>query len=864
MSSKGGGTQGYRYYMSLLMGLCRGPVDEVVEIKVGDETAWTGHQCGSDPNYINAPELFGGDDKEGGIQGPFNVFMGGADQELPPAAPRAPIGKGDIWQSIFGLLAPKRLPGVKESIGGRVSEMRGVATLWYDGLVSAMSPYLKEWKVRVRRSQKGWHGATWYPAKATIFLGGSEVILSTNRPIDFPIDDGTITFSRNPQPGDSITVNGQTISWVDDDEPGDFELKPSNTKQKSLRALANEVNARSTTFKATASYTANTVTIVNSAALAAIYAMNPAHIVYEALTNPLWGRGLDTVEDIDEDSFIYAANLFCAERFGICLAWYRKDDIDVFIKKVCDLAAMDVYTDRETGKTVIKPIRFDYDPDDVPLFTPETGLLAIDLDDSATADNAYSEIIGTSVDPVSNLEFQRRVHNLAAYQSQKAPSSLDQDYKGIPTKELLDRVLLRDLRVMSSGLKKYNLTMDRRGFRVTPGSVIRISHPKRQIANLILRINEIDDTDQVNGVLRMKATVDVFGLPATSYLGESENPWVAPSKVATPAPDEELIEASYRDLYRRLGEADAQLVPATTGYIGQLATPPNLTSLDYDLISKPEGGTYAATARGNFTGSAMLAADVTAIETVLPVKAVKLLDAQNIGQALLIGEELVALDAYDEEARTITVRRGVGDTVPAPHTLDDLIWTIDDDLVTDGIPYLAGETVYTRVLTRTSTEVLDPEDAEEQSIEITGRSARPYPPADVQLDGVPVYDGGFGYIDEPVFSWVDRNRITQGDALVGYNEGPVAAEAGTTYNARIYDLDDNLLAEHLGIASPWTYTNTLQAADDLTPVVRIEFESERDEVTSWQKVNVTLTIGEDVLTIDGEPVMIDGEIVEIN
>lgn len=37
---KGGGVSGYRYFFSIHMGICRGPVDELVEIRVGDRRAW--------------------------------------------------------------------------------------------------------------------------------------------------------------------------------------------------------------------------------------------------------------------------------------------------------------------------------------------------------------------------------------------------------------------------------------------------------------------------------------------------------------------------------------------------------------------------------------------------------------------------------------------------------------------------------------------------------------------------------------------------------------------------------------------------------------------------------------------------------
>lgn len=816
---KGGGTQGYRYYMSLLSGLCRGPIDEVVAIRVGDEDAWDGHACDTIPYYIDKPDLFGGDDKEGGVQGPFSVFMGARDQVLPGA-------QGS-------------LPSVKASIGGRVSEMRGTAMLWFDGMVAAMNPYLKEWKFRVRRSQSGWYGAPWYRAKATIYMGGDNLTVDTNRPIDFPVvfnDDGsyTITFSRNAQDGDKISINGLDLTFVSDD-PATYELKPNKDRERTVRNIANFINGKSTAYRATATYTADTVTIKADQAGLAIYAANASHIVYECYTNPEWGRGLPLAE-IDEPSFIYAANKLCAEGFGICLAWYRKEDIDQFIQKICDLVGATTYTDRETGKMVFRLVRDDYNIEDVPLFTPDTGLLSIDLDDSNSSDDNYNEIIGTSRDPISNLDFQVRAQNPAAYQSQGAPSSLDQDYKGIPTKALLARVVLRDLRAMASGLKKYNVTLDRRGWRVAPGSVIRISHPKRGLTNLVLRVGEIDDGNMVNGSIKIKAAIDVFGLPATSYTGETGGGWVAPSKVAVPASEERLVEASFRDLYQRLGQADAEAAEPTNAYIGQLARAPNPTSLQYDLATKAEGeADYTVRARGDFTGCGFLVSDIGPLDTAIVLTDTVYFGAENVGQAILIGDEIVALDAWDDVTKTMTVRRGAGDTIPAAHESGDPAWTIDDDLVADGVVWAEGDTIDSKVLTRTSAQVLDMDLADEMEIDLVARHARPYPPSNVQIGGTSIYAMP-GEQPEPEITWGERNRLTQADSLIGHVEATVTPEVGTTYNLRVlHPISGDVLREETGLTdTTFTYDSTMQAADAPPSNVIVELESERDGLTSYQ------------------------------
>jgi hypothetical protein len=70
VSIKGGGSKqivGFRYIMAQHSGISRGPVNEFCEIRVGDLAVWTGGITESGFDAINAPDAFGGDEKEGGI-----------------------------------------------------------------------------------------------------------------------------------------------------------------------------------------------------------------------------------------------------------------------------------------------------------------------------------------------------------------------------------------------------------------------------------------------------------------------------------------------------------------------------------------------------------------------------------------------------------------------------------------------------------------------------------------------------------------------------------------------------------------------------------------------------------------------------
>lgn len=79
---KGGSsaTIGYWYAVGMHMVSCHGPVDEVSEIQVGDKSAWLGSISSNFRVYINQPELFGGEDHEGGVVGFIDMMFGADDQ----------------------------------------------------------------------------------------------------------------------------------------------------------------------------------------------------------------------------------------------------------------------------------------------------------------------------------------------------------------------------------------------------------------------------------------------------------------------------------------------------------------------------------------------------------------------------------------------------------------------------------------------------------------------------------------------------------------------------------------------------------------------------------------------------------------
>lgn len=171
-------TVGYHYRPAFLLGLTRS-ADAFLEFRAADKTAWDGsaqsyylfgnqvvkYRRGErDSLYeqipatgaitenarimIRAPKLFGGEEDQGGIDGPLDIMFGGPEQEPNPY--------------------------LVEEFGNQVAAWRGFTTIaWCGGRFGAMNPTMPKFSVKLRKIMRGWDGdwgggACWYPQTAEI------------------------------------------------------------------------------------------------------------------------------------------------------------------------------------------------------------------------------------------------------------------------------------------------------------------------------------------------------------------------------------------------------------------------------------------------------------------------------------------------------------------------------------------------------------------------------------------------------------------------------------------------------------------------------------------------------------------------
>lgn len=858
-------TIGYKYFMGLHMGICRGPIDALRQIRVGDKVAWTGKLSTNSSTFINQPKLFGGEEQEGGIEGTLDFMTGYKTQP--------------------------RNARLSAMLGGLTSAFRGVATVFYDGLVCAMSPYPKEWSFMVQKTKAGWHGGEcWYPEKCEMKMAQRLLISGSDRLWRYAVFDRSDAGNySDPNFNDSAWQTGATpfasASWSLPGQYG-FPTAPATVvplskkvwmrtkislaeKPKNVRFQAfvdndctlyiNGVVHASVGGNNGAYYDValsddafvvgeNAIAvqgsdrhdgpgnwfwfdwrIMDSSALE-VWGMNPAHILRRLYTDPSIGRGLPASR-LDEDSWRAAADQFYAEGFGLCLKWARTGSIADFAAEVINHAGAVVYTSRRTGKIVLKAIRDDYDVNDLPLYTPDTGLLGFDDDEASAQTGGINEIVVNYKDPMQKADKAVREKNLGAIMAAGGVTiSESVDYPGIPTEALARRVARRDLQAKSGFIKRFSVRLDRRGRDIMPGGVFRISDPARGIENMVLRAGRVEYGTITDGTITVTALQDVFGLPSTVYREPEDSAYVPPDTSVRAPVLQAAMEAPYRDLVQAMSASDLAILAPDAGYLHAAAVRPTTLSQSFALQTRVAPAAYATAAdMAAFCPGGKLAAALDHLDTTAVLTDAQALDELQLGTAAMIGSEIVRVDAVDVATSTLTIARGCADTVPAQHAAGTAVLCYDSWGVDDQTEYTSGVSVDAQLLTSTGAGQLSPSAAPVQSVTFDSRAARPYPPGDVKLNGQRYPAEVTGDLE---ITWAHRDRLLQADNLIDTLQPSVGPEPGTTYAVELYDgASSTLLHSETGIVATTAYVPSAAFNYDN----RLELYSVRDGLQSWRR-----------------------------
>lgn len=559
-----------------------------------------------------------------------------------------------------------------------------------------------------------------------------------------------------------------------------------------------------------------------------VLCMNPAHIIYQVLTDTEDGMGYPAAI-LNDAVFRDAADLFHAEGLGLFLKWMRSDKIESFLQQVLDHCNAVLVQNPTTALFELIPLRDDYVDSEQLTLTPDDATL--DMFERATLAETVNEITVTWDDTHTRNEGSVTVQELANIQAMGGVVNQTKAYAGCPTLAIAKRLAQRDLDIGSALLARVRLRANRKAYGVVPGRCIALEgFTKLGLGRVVIRPLRVNYGGSGERGITIEGAEDVFGLPTNTYVGTQPGGWSPPSTTPTASPNVDAFEAPFRDLVQTLGNTEAAALSPAAGYFGFMAQHPGGIPMNFKLVTRQGAAAFAEVGSGDFTPTATLTTGIGKADTVLAIATLSRWGQVVPGTVLFIGThptaEAVRVDSLT--GATVTVARGALDTVPKVWPSGTRLWAYDDYAGADPNEYAAGESVDGKALTVTSTGMLAEGLATTDSVTFSSRAARPYPPARLRINGAAWPADSFSRL---AITWNHRDRLLQSDTVVGTEEASVGPEPGTTYRVRVYQEPSTLLHEQAGIATnSYTWDAILAANANL----RVEVAAQRAGLDNWQ------------------------------
>ena len=876
---------GYFYYMGTHQVICRGPVDEIKEIKFADKLAWSGSVTTSQEILINQPELFGGQEREGGVYGNVDILM------------------GDSAQTTNSYLASK--------LGAIIPAFRGVVSVVFKSFYfAAMSPYFKAPSFLVKRIPS----KDWLPLIADIdgscnpihallellthpdwgmgysqsncdmvsFAACAQVLYNEGFGLSFAlssVDDYEKTIEML-----MTHINGMffvdpytgkfTVRLLRNDYQDDLEtlllLDESNSEIESFQRpnYSEVVNEITVTYRPLGSFKDETVTMQNIAAIQNQGSVVSQTINYPAISSSTLAATVAS-RDLRQRSTPLAKLKIKVNRdawnsdigdvvrlnwdaFGIELLVFRILKIDygnltegvIVIEAIEDIFGLSVssyYENQPSGWV-------DEASDPEPLVNYQV------------VEAPYWDIVQTLGEAEAN-SLDLDIAFLMAWSSQQTYYAILFELwtpTGTTTNvtPATKRYPLYDVYSQSAlGTTGTTITVSLNTFDfywLREGSQIRIINGTT--------VNTLTIVTITNVLITVASrTGDSF--PSGSYLDLGYDSFSNPLQL-----NDQLTSGATAIL------SWTEPAGGTSGYIvvnGHYVIEQEIVkvtafvpTVSITLARAQQGSVAVNHPEGSFlrivsidpvvvTDQYEIRADSALCTTatvnvaygkgsvnIIPSNLKGQLSSIVLGSYAVWDDEIIRIDAVSYNL--IVVGRGCLDTIPQEHSAGSLIQFVEDYKAISDYQYLNGEDVDCKLLTRSSTKLLALADAPVVTTTMIGRKDLPYPPAKFRMNG-------YKYPEKIVaglsLSWASRNRLLQtSTTIIDESESSVSPETGTTYNLKIYGETNTLLKDVTQAGLTYTFSDEVAISDlwSVDPTLVEKFDQDAESALSGWVSTTTL------------------------
>lgn len=557
--------------------------------------------------------------------------------------------------------------------------------------------------------------------------------------------------------------------------------------------------------------------------------MNPAHIIRECLTDPDWGMGYPEA-DVDDTAFQAAADQMHTEGMGMSLLWDRSVTLEEFIQEVLKHIDGSLFVDRTSGKFVLKLARGGYDVNSL-LVLDESSVDKISDFKRNTIGELINSVTVVYWDASTGKNNSVTVQDIALAAQQQSVVSTTQQFPGFTNGTIATKVAARSLKALSVPLASGTIYANRKAASLNIGDVFVLSWPRYGIGQLVMRVANVELGALDSNVVKISAVEDVFALSSAIYAPPPPSGWTDPNNDPTPCPYHCVIEAPFWELCQRMGESDARSIPTTAGFVVATGVRPTSDAGNAKLYTNPTNTAYEEAGTVDFCPTAVLTAAITPNQTVIPISGGIDLDIVKLNTYAIIDNELVVVTAISSSS--MTVGRGVLDSVPVVHALGARVFFPDVYFETDQVEYATGETARIKLLPTTAKGTLAEASATAQTVTIQARAPRPYPPQKLRINNLAYPDTVQGDQNITV-TWVHRDRLQQTATLIDTEAASIGPEANTTYTCRLLTAAGSVLVTHAGLTGVVTDTFTLAEMGSNYGRLRIQLWAVRDGIQSLQ------------------------------
>lgn len=897
--SSGGQVTGYRYFTNLLL-FIGNPIENLLAINF-DKRGWISGDRASDGDNgeligIKAQNLYG--ENEGGVYGVINLHTG-TNAQLPDAKYSQYMSSKGLQASAYPYQSYLSFSGSGKANTGNslIDGVFGVlAGYMNDAFYVGNSGYMKEmllWPMRIHVRNDG--SRQWYDQKAEIFGGDVDSYIESMSPVRLTTMYKAIFINSQPieveevkyadmnnhsifkssavySYGNKDFINSYVNTKISIETPGTAECEiqikyalnrdhiklilPPYTELVSRTSNGNliheiyksEVDFNEPVYVEVADLGPTgerTHLEITSIELKEFYPktsfgdINPVHKIREILTDD---TAMNKPESsVNDQNFRKAADRLRKESLGVSWSITEKSCIDA-INELCYHIEAGIRVNRQTGLYEMVLFRDNWF-DESEIHTISESKIKSMQYEITNADEVINQVNVNYYDRsnIKNSSFSISESGLIQTLGRVNAETLDFPYfMNMRNAEIVANWKLKQL---STGAFKGSFTTGWREARKwNRYDLIRLPWSKRWTGTILVRIMSIN----LGGPTNNEVSIEFIEVvPATGMMNTTiviDDP--IDTKPEAPKPcNAKVFELPYFEAVQAFGERNVNTELTDNpevGYLCAIAEKPQNNSLNASLHTDSGNG-FERVATVNYCETAYLDQAIDRMSNTFILKNVGNIASVRAGSQIFINDETMVYQSYDTETKVLAVKRGALDSIPQNHATNSILYFADDFVAVDQNLYVEGETIDVKVLTTTPSGVLALDDAANSKVAFKARAIRPYPPANVKING----KYWPAYIDTDLtIQWVNRNRAQQtGGEILGWFEAGVNLEPNTATMLVIIERDTNmqeLATNSLNVTAVNSHTLQRSLMQPDTEYLDITLSTVRDGYSCMNPFHLTL------------------------